>query len=325
MFSNLDLTVEKLTCKVEKKDVEQKQIFDELKAVAEENEIEERVESVRRIMQRRMPNLRRNVKRNELKRIVEEKMKERNKKEFSKGKVAAKINQVWYLVSKKYEVLKGQDQQIKNILLEIEESINDVEKRSERKTNLDQDDRTFTEKIVELGVLLNQQIELIQDHNTEIDIAMEGLSTTSLTSEHSFSEVHAKVGELSKMIAFKDEILKEKYSKLETSVSELEAIQNEADEVRKNLEAAKKRPPLDQIERYFDKDPLDFVIDEKENKQKVQGTISDQLIRISQLIEELEKKEMKISELKRNHNDWTVKAHKCKCFFSGWFNKNCKF
>lgn len=316
------MTVVKLDYKVEKKDVTLETLYNDLKAVIEENEIDERVERVEGLLQRRMPNFRRNVKRNELKKIVEEKVKEQNKKEFSKGKVAAKINQIWYLVSKKYDALKEGDKKIEDLMNEVEKAVKKVDKQS-RRSNIDQNKSNFIiEQIVELNIRLNQQHELLEDHNKEIYDLIDGLSETSLKRDDGSNVIKPRADNFSGGIHDKDAILKEKYSRLEESVNELENIRNEAEETRKKLEEAKKEPPIDELVMM---DENEEEVDFKQADKKAEGAISDQLGRIGELKEDIKKKDAKIKELQKSNDDWTTLAHKCKCFYKGFFNKKCRY
>jgi hypothetical protein len=316
----------KVDCDVVKKSSDLEIVYNQLLEIAEEKEINERVERIKRIVQRRMPNLRRQVERNELKKIVEQKVKDQNKKELSRSKVTAKINNVWYLVSKKYDALSDGDKKIDYLLLEVEKILKKTSKFPGFKRRSTHDEEiAITEKLVELNVLLNTQNDLLQNQYKEINDEIGDLKSSNFTEHENSNQLGTKAEEFSKYLVEKDLLLAEKYSKMEVSFTDIEDIRREAEELRKKHAATENDGRFNDLLIMNEDDALDFAENEKKNEKKKEGTISDQLGRITHLKGDAEGMAKIIIELEKKMKRWTSLAHTCTCFYSGWFNKKCKF
>lgn len=305
----------KLDLQAGKKDNEIESIFKELKSFVEETEIEQRVDRISRVIARRSSLLgksyRKNVPLNKLKKIVEQKVKEENNKSTPGSEITGKINQVWDLVSKKYDLLKEGDKKIENLLKEVEHVLKKVGKRSAgRRSSSSEEDRTvMTNNIAELNVLLKQQKDLLEGHKDEIDGAMNELGVKILKRDDS-SLVNEKTEKFKEEIMEKDAILKDKYSHLENSVSQLEETRKEAEKARIRLEEAENTPfvpkdlmvSLDDAEHFAENQ---FLHDEEET-----SNVDDQLNRIEVLKAQVATKDKKITALENTQKEWLNIAHK---------------
>jgi hypothetical protein len=295
------LELVKLDYQVEKKNVELINRYNELIELAEENEIEERISRIKRILQQRMPKLRHNVERSELKKMIEHKVKQRNQNEVTQNRVTTKCNLVWFLASKMYDELKEGDKKIENLMSGIENALKKAAKLLGLSRRSAQNETVLTaNQIVELNNLLQNQLNLLQTQNKEVNAAFDDLADFSRTGN--FQQLESKTKELHKEFIEKDDLLTTKYSRMGTTFKELNNIQHEAEEMKVQLKAAK-------TESHFS---------DVTGVTKASEGIFDCKV-------DLEEKGKKISELERSVKKWTILAYTCKSSFSHWFHSGCNF
>lgn len=193
---------------------------------------------------------------------------------------------------------------------------------SERRSDVQEQHMAISEKIVELNILLDKQHKILKNGTKELEVQIEKLEASYPGNE----EIQKKIGELREKLEARNLVYKEKYAFLEEHVNTMQDIRNDEIKVEKLLhdsEAALEEVLHDAVDE--DDEPLPLPSNPNELAERVKKECGKVAEENKKIVTEKKEIDKKLKQTQEEHKTWTTKAKKCKCFYKGWFNKNCKF
>ena len=223
-------------------------------------------------------------------------------------------NEILILISQNHDHFKERDNLIGSLLNELK---NKLDQQSSLKSNRNIFTRNNT-SIFEIISALNSSIALqksiLSSKNEKIH---ESFGKIKNNNDHHYVKIlKGAMEDLEEIVIVKYEVVRTKYSEIEDFLSRLKNFKRNSEEIAQKIS---------EIEDSKNKQTFDeeiIVQNEDSMVKKYQEVISKQLREFQSSIKI---KDDEINILDDKYRQCITKARDCKCFYSSWFNKKCKF
>ena len=223
-------------------------------------------------------------------------------------------SEIFIMISKNHDHFKERDNLIESLLNELKYKLDQQNSLNSSRNILKRNNTSIYEIISALNSNIAEQKIILSDINSKIHESVETIK--KIEGNEYLNVLKDAMEDLQETMIDKHEVFETKYSEIDDFLSKLKDSKKNGEEIAlkiRQIEESKSMEPLDEE---------NIVQNEESTVEKYQEIISEQLQKFQS---SLKIKDDEIKNLDDKYRQCITKARDCKCFYSSWFNKKCKF